>query len=118
MDLCLRFSKSYRFVAEIINVTAITEILIPNMMLVVSGSPNTRVPTSIAVIGSNTPSTDALVAPILRVAMARVAVETRVGNNASPIRLSQSWLVDIPAVIGVSANMICAKNTIDPTIRV
>ena len=114
----LRFSKSYRFVAAIINVTAITEILIPNMMFVVSGSPNTIVPTSIAVIGSNTPSTDALVAPILRVAMARVAVDTMVGNKASPMRLSQLWLVDMPAVIGVWARMICAKNTIDPTIRV
>ena len=45
-------------------------------MFVVSGSPNIIVPTRIAVIGSNTPSTDAFVAPILRVAIASVAVET------------------------------------------
>ena len=45
----------------------------PTMMFVVSGSANIIVPTKIAVIGSNTPSTDAFVAPILRVAIARVA---------------------------------------------
>lgn len=45
--------------------------------------PNISVPTRIAVIGSNTPSTEALVAPIFRVAIANVAVETMVGNIAN-----------------------------------
>ena len=39
------------------------------MMFVVSASPNTKVPISIAVIGSNTPSTDAFVAPMFLVAL-------------------------------------------------
>jgi len=53
----------------------------PRIMFVVKGSPNISVPTRIAVIGSKTPSTEALVAPIFRVAMANVAVETIVGNS-------------------------------------
>ena len=39
------------------------------MMLVVSASPKTNVPTRIAVIGSKTPNTEALVAPIFLVAI-------------------------------------------------
>lgn len=66
---------------EIMNVTATMAIQMPVIIFVVSGSPNIRVPTRIAVIGSNTPNTDALVAPIFLVAMARVAVETMVGSS-------------------------------------
>ena len=77
---------NYRLVTVIMNVTATMATEIPIMILVVSGSPNTSVPTTIAVIGSNTPSTEALVAPMLRDAMARVAVETMVGSKASPKR--------------------------------
>ena len=62
------------------------------------GLPKTKVPTRMAVIGSNTPKTDALVAPMLRVAMASVAVETMVGKMASPTKLSQSSLLSMPAV--------------------
>ena len=80
------------------NVTAAMDISIPIRILLVNGSPNTSVPTIIAVIGSNTPNTDALVAPILRVDTARVAVDMMVGKIASPIRFSQSILVSIPAV--------------------
>ena len=54
---------------------------IPKRMFVVKGSPNISVPIRIAVIGSNTPNTEALAAPIFRVAMANVAVETIVGNS-------------------------------------
>ena len=71
----------------IIKVTATTEIRIPVMMLEVRASPNTKVPTRIAVIGSKTPNTEALVAPIFLVAIAKVAVETIVGRTASPMRL-------------------------------
>ena len=52
----------------IINVTATIEIRIPAMILVVSASPKTNVPTRIAVIGSKTPNTEALVAPMFLVA--------------------------------------------------
>ena len=62
-------------------------ITMPRTMLVVRASPKTSVPTRIAVIGSNTPSTDALVAPILRVAIANVAVDIIVGKIAKPTRL-------------------------------
>lgn len=65
--------------------------------------------------GSNTPSTEALVAPMLREAMARVAVETMVGSRASPTRLSQSAPVVIPAVIAVSELRIFPIKTIAPT---
>lgn len=107
----------YRFVTVIMNVTATIAIEIPTMMFVVRGSPNIIVPTIMAVIGSNTPSTEALVAPILRDAMARVAVDTIVGSKASPIRLSQSIPVVIPAVKAVSEKIIFPMNTIAPTIR-
>ncbi len=83
---------------------------IPTMMFVVSGSPNITVPTTMAVMGSNTPSTEALVAPMLREAMASVAVETMVGRRASPTRLSQSAPVVIPAVIAVSEQKIFSRN--------
>ena len=60
--------------------------------------------------------TDALVAPMFREAIARVAVETMVGNRASPTRLSQSAPVVIPAVMAVSELMIFPRNTIAPTV--
>ena len=100
------------------NVTATIDMPIPNTMLALSGSPNISVPTRIAVIGSNTPSTEALVAPMLREAMARVAVETIVGSSASPKRHSHAVLPSMPAVIVVCDRAILPRNTIDPTIRV
>ena len=78
----------------------------PRRMFVVKGSPNISVPIRIAVIGSNTPSTEALVAPIFRVAMANVAVETMVGNRAKPTKFSQSPLVVIPPVVRLSGNSV------------
>ena len=88
------------------NVTATIAMDIPKIMFVVSGSSNIKVPTTIAVIGSNTPRTDAFVAPMLREAMAKVAVETIVGRIARPIRLNQSVHAVIPAVIAIPENMI------------
>lgn len=58
--------------------------------------------------------TDALVAPMFREAMARVAVETMVGNRASPTRLSQSAPVVIPAVMAVSELMIFRETRLLP----
>lgn len=89
----------------------------PRRMFVVKGSPNISVPIRIAVIGSNTPSTEALVAPIFRVAMANVAVETMVGKRAKPAKFNQSPPVVIPAEIGASEKEILPKNTIAPTVR-
>ena len=89
----------------------------PTTMLVVSGSPNISVPTRMAVIGSKTPSTEAFVAPILRVAMASVAVETIVGSSAKPTKFSQSPPEVIPAVIEVSERAIFPKKTTAPTVR-
>ena len=89
----------------------------PRRMFVVKGSPNISVPIRIAVIGSNTPSTEALVAPIFRVAMANVAVETMVGNSAKPTKFSQSPPVVIPAEIAVSEKDILPQKTIAPTVR-
>ena len=107
----------YLFVTEIINVTATMAMQMPTMMLVVRGSPNINVPTKMAVIGSKTPSTEAFVAPILRVAMASVAVETMVGSSAKPTKLSQAAPPSIPAVIVVSENRIIPKKTVAPTVR-
>lgn len=104
--------------AVIIKVTAAMAMPMPNTTFVVSGSPNISVPTSIAVIGSNTPSTDAFVAPILRVEMARVAVDTIVGSRASPMRLSQSVQPDMLAVIAVPLRAVLPKKIIAPTLRV
>ena len=50
MNICI---VVYLFVAAIINVTAAMEIRIPMTMFVVSGSPKNRVPTRMAVMGSN-----------------------------------------------------------------
>lgn len=100
------------------NVIAIIEIKIPTMMFVVIGSPKTNAPTSIAVIGSNTPRTDAFVAPIFLVAIANVAVETIVGSMASPMRLSHAILFTKPLVISTSDIISFIKNTTEPTLNV
>ena len=105
----------YRLVTAIINVTAIIAMLMPMMIFVVSGSPSISVPTSMAVIGSNTPNTDAFVAPMLRVAMANVAVDTMVGSIANPIMLSQALQLSSPAVMGVDEKIILPKKTMAPT---
>ena len=55
-------------------------------------SPKTRVPIRMAVRGSNTPITEALVAPMILVEAARVAVEMTVGMTASRMRLSHNEL--------------------------
>ena len=91
------------------------DMTMPTTMFVVRGSSNISVPTSIAVTGSKTPSTEAFVAPTLRVATAKVAVETIVGRSAKPTKLSQSTVVDMPAVIAVSEKMIFPKNITAPT---
>ena len=105
----------YRLVTKIMNVTATMAMPIPATMLVVSASPNISVPTNMAVMGSNTPNTEALVAPILRVATAKVAVDTMVGSKASPIKLSQSLQSVIPVVIGISEKAILAIKMVAPT---
>ena len=71
----------------IMNMIAAIVRIIPITTFTVMLSPKAIAPTRIAVTGSNTPRTEALVAPIMRVAMARVAVETIVGRRASPTRL-------------------------------
>ena len=71
-------------------VTATTDMLIPAIIPAVRGSPNAIAPTRMAVIGSKTPNTEALVAPMLRVAIARVAVETMVGKMARPRRYAHA----------------------------
>ena len=81
------------------NVTAAVAIVMPIIMLAVRASPKTIVPTRMAVIGSNTPSTEAFVAPMFLVATARVAVETIVGRIANPIRFAQSAHPLMPVVI-------------------
>lgn len=109
---------NYCLESEITNETAIIEIMIPVIMFHVSGSPNIMVPTRIAVTGSNTPSTDALVAPILRVATARVDVETIVGNKASPKRLAHAAAPEMPLNTGFPVIMILEAKTIAPISRV
>ena len=59
---------------------------IPTTTFTVMLSPKASAPTRIAVTGSKTPRTEALVAPMIRVAMARVAVDTIVGRTARPAR--------------------------------
>ena len=70
-------------------------------MFAVSASPKTKVPTRIAVIGSNTPNTEALVAPMFLVATARDAVEMIVGRIARPMRLTQESPESSPAIRSV-----------------
>lgn len=69
------------------------DIEIPIIILVVIGSPNITAPMRIAVIGSNTPNTDAFVGPIFLDAIAKVAVETIVGRTASPTRYNKAVLL-------------------------
>ena len=99
----------------IIKVTATTEIRIPVMMLEVRASPNTKVPTRIAVIGSKTPKTEALVAPIFLVAIAKVAVETIVGRIASPMRLNHAIPPSSPVMSSAPDIEHLVKKTIVPT---
>ena len=109
--------ESYRLVTVIIKITAITEIKMPVMMLVVSASPNIRVPTSMAVIGSKTPNTEALVAPIFLVAIAKVAVETIVGRIASPMRLTHAIPPSSPVMSSVPDIEHLVMKTTVPTNR-
>ena len=106
----------YRFVVTIINTIAAIESRIPMTTLVVKASPKTSVPTRMAVIGSNTPSTEAFVAPILRVAMANVAVETIVGKRARPMRFIQAIPPSMPVVMPPSENRIFVRKTMAPTV--
>ena len=93
--------RGYRLVAVIMKVMATTEMRMPTTMLAVRASPNTMAPTKIAVMGSNTPSTEAFVAPMFRVAKASVAVDTTVGSNASPTRLLHAATPSMPSVMPV-----------------
>ena len=117
MYKCFNFS-SYLLVVIIIKVTAPMASRMPVKMLLVSASPNAMVPTRMAVMGSKTPSTEALVAPIFRVEMASVAVETMVGKMASPTRYSQSLVLVMPVVMLASEAAIFEKKTTEPTERV
>ena len=89
----------------------------PVMMFAVSASPKTTVPTRIAVIGSKTPNTEALVAPMFLEAIARVAVDTIVGRTARPMRLPQAIAPLIPDMSSVPESEHLVKNTTVPTIR-
>ena len=100
---------SYLFVVIIINITATIEIVIPIIMLLVSGSPNTKVPTRIAVIGSKTSKTEALVAPIFLVATASVAVDIIVGKMARQTKLTQSSPVSMPVIMSAPEIMSFTK---------
>ena len=113
----VKSSRIYLFVSDIITVTATTEMVMPTTIFVVRGSPNISVPTRIAVIGSKTPNTDAFVAPILRVATARVAVDTMVGNSAIPKRLSQARPLSRPVRGSISEKIILPRKIIAPTSR-
>ncbi len=86
-------------------------------MFVVSASPKISVPTRIAVIGSKTPRTEAFVAPIFLVAIARVDVETIVGRIASPMRLTHANSPSSPVVSSVPESEHLVKNTTVPTSR-
>ena len=77
-------------------------------------SPKAIAPTRMAVTGSNTPRTEALVAPIILVAMARVAVDTIVGNMASPARLAHDPSPCMPESRGVRLAAAWIENTITP----
>ena len=101
----------------IIKVTAIIEIRIPAMMLVVSASPKTNVPTRIAVIGSKTPNTEAFVAPMFLVAIAKVAVEMIVGKTASPMRFIHAIPPSSPVMSSAPENEHLVKKTMVPTSR-
>ena len=89
----------------------------PIMMFAVRASPKTTVPTRIAVIGSKTPNTEALVAPMFLEAIAKVAVDTIVGRTARPMRLIQAIAPLIPDMSSVPESKHLVKNTTVPTIR-
>ncbi len=95
-------------------VTAITEIKMPMMMFDVSASPKTSVPTRMAVIGSNTPMTDAFVAPMFLVAIAKVAVDTIVGRIASPMRFIHAIPPVSPVMSSEPEDAFRAKKTTVP----
>ena len=99
------------------NVMAAIVRTMPVMTLVVTGSPNAMAPTRMAVIGSKTPRTDAFVAPIRRVATARVAVDTIVGRTARPVRLAQAETLSSPDSSECPSARAIAKNTAEPTSR-
>ena len=101
----------------IMKVTATMEISMPMMMFEVSASPKTNVPMRMAVIGSNTPRTDALVAPMFLVAIARVAVETIVGRIASPVRLIHAIPPSNPVMSSAPESKHLVKKTMLPTNR-
>ena len=81
----------------------------------VSASPNTRVPTRMAVTGSKTPRTEAFVAPMFLVATARVAVDTMVGKMARPTRLIHAFAPSIPFISSVPEDRLFVKKTAAPT---
>ena len=89
----------------------------PTRIFIVIGSLNAIAPIRIAVTGSNTPKTDALVGPILRVARANEAVETTVGRIANPNRLSHAVVPSIPVIIEESPKTIFNMNIMQPTKR-
>ena len=59
------------------------QIAMPQHIRGVKGSAKTVVPTRMAVIGSNTPSTEVLVGPMYRDEIARASRAIRVGKTAS-----------------------------------
>ena len=105
----------YLLVTTIMNITAMTAMDMPMTMFEVSASPNTRVPTRIAVIGSNTPSTEVFVAPMFLVETARVAIETMVGITASPTRLTHAIVLSSPVRSSESEVRLMTLNTTAPT---
>ena len=90
----------------------------PVMMFAVSASPKTTVPIKIAVIGSKTSNTEAFVAPMFLVAIAKDAVDTIVGRTARPMRLPHAITPSSPDISSVPESELLVKNTMVPTIRV
>ena len=103
---------------NIIKITADIDSAMPITMCVVICSLNANAPARIAVMGSNTLNTDAFVAPILRVDIANVEVETIVGKIANPNKFSQAVLPSRPVVIVLLLKIICVRKTTEPTIMV
>ena len=93
------------------------EIRMPVMMFAVRASPKTTVPTRIAVIGSKTPNTEALVAPMFLEAIARVAVDTIVGRTARPMRLIQAIAPSSPDMSSVPESEHLVRKTTVPISR-
>ena len=86
-------------------------------MFGVSASPKTTVPTRIAVIGSKTPNTEALVAPMFLEEIARVAVDTIVGRTARPMRLIQAIAPSSPDMSSVPESEHLVRKTTVPISR-